>query len=483
MAVKKQQNTKKKASQKPTNTSKPKVNSGKKLQYRLVFGFALLAISIYLFFAFSSFLVNAEADQSKFSLNWWKFVSDPNIKVENITGKTGAWIADVFINRWFGIPSFLLLYLSVLYGFKLLNRPIKNLYSKTLKSLLLIIWLSVTLGYIFGNVYEKVHIYPGGNYGFHISLWLNSFIGKVGTFFILLLALLAYLVFAIEGFVQLFVKSDKPKTKQNPEGSLIDDSNSSDALSENPNNEPTKVILEESDDQLPDDLEEEFEIERDERSTKQTTEQNETVNTSIDGLTETQVETKTIAPENETDDVEMTVEKKEELIGEYENQPMEDYDPTLDLSHYEYPPIDLLEDYSHLKNEVSDEELKENRNKIVETLRNFKIEITKIKATIGPTVTLYEIVPAQGIRISKIKNLEDDIALSLSALGIRIIAPIPGRGTIGIEVPNRNPQVVSMRSIVASKKFQETTAELPVVMGRTISNETFLFDLTKMPHM
>ena len=478
MAEKNKQNTKKKAAQKPTNNSKPKMNNGKKLQYRIIIGFTLLAIAIYLFFAFSSFLLNAEADQSKFSLNWWKFVSDPSIRVENITGKTGAWIADVFINRWFGIPSFLFLYLGVLYGFKFLNRPIKNLYGKTLKSLLLVVWLSVTLGYIFGNFYEKFHIYPGGSYGFYISLWLNSFICKVGTFFILLLALLAYLIFAIEGFAHLFVKSDKQKPKSNPEGSLIDSKNI-----ETIENEPAKVFLEETDELLPDDLEDNFEIERDEKNTFQATPKNETFDSAIVENNDTQVETKTIAPEDETDDVEMTVEKKEELIGEYENQPMEDYDPTLDLSHYEYPPIDLLEDYSHLKNEVSDEELKENRNKIVETLRNFKIEITKIKATIGPTVTLYEIVPAQGIRISKIKNLEDDIALSLSALGIRIIAPIPGRGTIGIEVPNRNPQVVSMRSIVASKKFQETTAELPVVMGRTISNETFLFDLTKMPHM
>jgi S-DNA-T family DNA segregation ATPase FtsK/SpoIIIE len=160
-----------------------------------------------------------------------------------------------------------------------------------------------------------------------------------------------------------------------------------------------------------------------------------------------------------------------------------DYDPTLELPNYKFPSLDLLDDHKLGNAEVSNEELISNKNKIVETLRHYKIEITKIRATIGPTVTLYEIVPAPGIRIVKIKNLEDDIALSLSALGIRIIAPIPGRGTIGIEVPNQNPEVVSMKSILGSKKFLESTAELPVALGKTISNETFMFDLTKMPHI
>ncbi|HEX7584472.1 MAG TPA: DNA translocase FtsK, partial [Prolixibacteraceae bacterium] len=162
---------------------------------------------------------------------------------------------------------------------------------------------------------------------------------------------------------------------------------------------------------------------------------------------------------------------------------MEDYDPTLDLSSYKYPTLDLLDDHASGNAEVSNEELISNKNKIVETLRHYKIEITKIRATIGPTITLYEIVPAPGIRIAKIKNLEDDIALSLSALGIRIIAPIPGRGTIGIEVPNQKPEIVSMRSIIGSKKFQESTYELPIALGKTISNETFMVDLAKMPHI
>ncbi|MGC9356109.1 MAG: DNA translocase FtsK, partial [Mariniphaga sp.] len=187
----------------------------------------------------------------------------------------------------------------------------------------------------------------------------------------------------------------------------------------------------------------------------------------------------------EEDKLELTVQqKKEEVVDEeFTGEGMEDYDPTLELSNYKFPTLDILEDHNFGNAEVSNEELIANKNKIVETLRHYKIEITKIRATIGPTITLYEIVPAPGIRIAKIKNLEDDIALSLAALGIRIIAPIPGRGTIGIEVPNQNPEVVSMRSILSSRKFQESTADLPIALGKTISNETYMFDLTKMPHI
>ena len=184
------------------------------------------------------------------------------------------------------------------------------------------------------------------------------------------------------------------------------------------------------------------------------------------------------------DDIELTVmaDKLEEQLTK-NLMPDTEYDPTLDLSNYQYPPLELLEEHSSGSQKVTAEELEENKNTIIETLRHYKIEITKIKATIGPTVTLYEIVPAPGIKISKIKNLEDDIALSLSALGIRIIAPIPGAGTIGIEVPNQNPEVVSMRGIIASKKFQESKYALPVALGRTISNEPYTFDLAKMPHL
>ena len=204
----------------------------------------------------------------------------------------------------------------------------------------------------------------------------------------------------------------------------------------------------------------------------------------MDKNPENQDEHREDTPPLTNDDIELTVmaDKLEEQLTK-NLMPDTEYDPTLDLSNYQYPPLELLEEHSSGSQKVTAEELEENKNTIIETLRHYKIEITKIKATIGPTVTLYEIVPAPGIKISKIKNLEDDIALSLSALGIRIIAPIPGAGTIGIEVPNQNPEVVSMRGIIASKKFQESKYALPVALGRTISNEPYTFDLAKMPHL
>ena len=207
-------------------------------------------------------------------------------------------------------------------------------------------------------------------------------------------------------------------------------------------------------------------------------------NLSVDKNPENQDEHREDTPPLTNDDIELTVmaDKLEEQLTK-NLMPDTEYDPTLDLSNYQYPPLELLEEHSSGSQKVTAEELEENKNTIIETLRHYKIEITKIKATIGPTVTLYEIVPAPGIKISKIKNLEDDIALSLSALGIRIIAPIPGAGTIGIEVPNQNPEVVSMRGIIASKKFQESKYALPVALGRTISNEPYTFDLAKMPHL
>jgi S-DNA-T family DNA segregation ATPase FtsK/SpoIIIE len=479
MAPKKKPNTRPQKKSSPTpNFAARKIRNER---IRLVAGFSLLALAGYLLFSFGSFLFNAEADQSKLDIEWFKLIKDSSINVDNITGKTGAWIADVFINRWFGLSSFLFIYLLANYGLRLLHRDVKKLLTKSIKTILLILWLSITLGYLFESKNGQMTIYPGGSYGYHISYWLCSLTGKIGTFFLLLISLLTYLTFAFEWFVNIFKRS--PKEKNNPEGELFEENTSTPTE----NNIPKEIVRpNRPKETVKTQLIDLNDIEKDIKE-PDTHEPVEVIDKEVMKVEETvvieELETKVIAPDDKVNGLEMTVETKKEIIQEYENKPLVDYDPTLDLSNYHYPEIELLEEYSHLKSEVSEDELIENKNKIVETLRNFKIEIIKIKATIGPTVTLYEIVPAQGIRISKIKNLEDDIALSLSALGIRIIAPIPGRGTIGIEVPNRNPQVVSMRSIIASKKFQETTAELPIAMGRTISNETFVFDLTKMPHI
>ncbi len=465
---------KSKSGKKKSPSAKPVLNSKRNDQIKIIVGYSLLAFSLYLTFAFVSFLFNAEADQSKLHLSWSELIRNASINVNNITGKTGAYLADVFINRWFGLPSFLLIYLLVLYAFWILKSKSFKLKNKIIKSLILIVWLSIALGFAFGHKYTDWSVYPGGSYGFHVSIWFNSLIGQIGTFFVLLITLIAFIILSFDkatGF--FFFKSRKKEISE-------------DKSVKNSDNE--EAILEEDDTDLPEALNDEFGENVEEKPAEEILETLKVRDeVDLDDLPLSEEEAIEEAPvqfsEEKEEGPSMTVENAEESEEEVENEPLADYDPKLDLSHYEYPSIDLLETYSHMKSEVTDEELIENKNKIVETLRNFKIEIVKIKATIGPTVTLYEIVPAQGIRISKIKNLEDDIALSLAALGIRIIAPIPGKGTIGIEVPNRTPQMVSMRSIIASRKFQESTAELPVAMGRTVSNETFVFDLTKMPHL
>ena len=480
MALKKRKSSK---SEKKKKSSKPILNDKRKDQIKIIVGYSLLAFSLYLLFAFVSFLFNAEADQSKLHLSWTQLIGNASIKVKNVTGKTGAYLADVFINRWFGLSSFFLIYLLVLYAFWILKSKSFKLRSRITKTVIFVIWLSIALGYAFGSMYPELYVYPGGSYGFHISIWMNSLIGKIGTFFVLLITLIAYVIFSFEKTTSFFFFKSKKKV--------------TDEEKIEKNDEQVNTILNDEEVDLPEALNDEFG--EDEPSESDSIEEEEEIIETLKVGNEVELDEFDIEkPEDETFDTAfeqenevseadkgptMTVETTDDSDEELENEPMEDYDPKLDLSNYQYPSIDLMEDYSHMKSEVTDDELIENKNKIVETLRNFKIEIVKIKATIGPTVTLYEIVPAQGIRISKIKNLEDDIALSLAALGIRIIAPIPGKGTIGIEVPNRTPQMVSMRSIIASRKFQESTAELPIAMGRTISNETFVFDLTKMPHL
>lgn len=465
MAVKKRKPVKKNTKKKEKRIGIPFYKDERVIY---ILGIIVLIISGYMLIAFISFLFHGAADQSKLDLSWSQLVFNSNIKVDNKTGKTGAFLAEVIINRGFGIASFIFIYLLVITGFRTLGRKLVN-HSKTWAlSLISIIWLSVALGFIFMKNDAGVYTYLGGRYGFVISLWLNSMIGKVGTVLLLLLTAFITLTISFENVLPWFKKlfSRKPKSKdtsdeielEQSEDILLEDSVSK-VIEEDdvvkaifdPDSDGDDILSPVKEDAL------DLDIPSDTSSNKKST---------------------------PAKDPELTVEEVvEEEEGELSHGQLEDYDPTLDLSNYKLPSVDILVDHHAGNAEVSNDELISNKNKIVETLRHYKIEITKIRATIGPTITLYEIVPAPGIRIAKIKNLEDDIALSLAALGIRIIAPIPGRGTIGIEVPNQQPEIVSMRSIVSSKKFQESTAELPIVIGKTISNETYMFDLVKMPHI
>ncbi|MFW6222645.1 MAG: DNA translocase FtsK 4TM domain-containing protein, partial [Bacteroidota bacterium] len=480
---------------------------------RIVLFLFFLSLSIYLSFAFISHFFSWQYDQS---FRFQEVVSSSDITVENWAGKQGARLADLFITKWFGLAAFVFPFLLIIIAFHLINKKLLPL-GKTLRaSLIGIILLSISLGFVFREETSFLGSGPGGFHGVTIANWFIALIGAVGTALLLLIAWTSFIVFTVPASVdwmrsinyrlihlpflqkifgtpgvdnefeshQSFegeedVKLDEKEYEpisydqitnvpgDNPEGEVEFDTEYSGT------EDKTEVAAAENDNDPDDDLT----IERTSADDKRK-EESESI-----GLENEQQEEEQAFAKEDDDGVKMTVEHNEEKEFTDAGNQLEEYDPTLDLSNYKLPPLDLLEKHESVNAEVSDEELISNKNRIVDTLANYKIQINKIKATIGPTVTLYEIVPAPGVRISKIKNLEDDIALSLAALGIRIIAPIPGRGTIGIEVPNSNPQIVSMRSILSSKKFQESKADLAVAIGRTISNETYVFDLAKMPHL
>ena len=437
-----------------------------------IVGILFLGISAYLLISFVSFLFYGAADQSIMDSSWKEFLFNSEINVKNNGMKVGALLSEVIINGGFGLASFIFIYMLALTGVKILGRKINRYRQTMVYSLVLIVWLSLALGLIFNKTTGESFIYLGGHYGFMLTNWLRSLIGLFGLILLLLITGVMIVVIRFDkafDFLKGIFKS-KEKDSENIKSDYDDLEPFEEELEDDmPVGEDDISTVIDEDDVVravfEPDGDDDFEVAQEEEVVEEETEEE--------------------SDEAEEEDLKLDIEPgvNEEENDEFQNEEMEEYDPTLDLSDYKFPSLDLLEDHKFGDAEVKQEELVANKNKIVETLRHYKIEITKIRATIGPTITLYEIVPAPGVRISKIKNLEDDIALSLSALGIRIIAPIPGRGTIGIEVPNQNPEVVSMHSIVRSKKFQESTAELPVALGKTISNETYMFDLTKMPHI
>jgi len=453
-------------------------------KFRYTLGFLMLVFGVYLLIAFISFLIYGSADQSKLDISWRTLIKSADIRVQNKAGKTGAYLSEVIINRGFGLSSFLFVYLIVITSFQIFKRPLVQ-YSRALTfSMVLVFWISIFMGLMLSGFGATSSIYLGGKFGLFMANWLSSLVGFIGTFFLLLFSLFLIVLFGTDKFIPWLKKVfARKQVEEDEEPEMRDEDVKIGALIDQ-DSSMSKVITEH------DTVETNFDPDTGEIFDHEEMEIDDRIDMSdVHEHVERQMhgEEHAEAPQTEEDEdgLEMTVEKiEEETDEEYQGAiGDEPYDPTLDLSNYKFPPVDLLDDHPAGSNEVSNEELISNKNKIVETLRHYKIEITKIRATIGPTITLYEIVPAPGVRISKIKNLEDDIALSLAALGIRIIAPIPGRGTIGIEVPNQQPEVVSMRSIISSKKFQESNAELPVVLGKTISNETFLIDLAKMPHI
>ena len=442
-------------------------------QQKLVFGSFLIILGILLFTAFLSFIFTGKADQSTLT----EFTSR-QVETKNWLSKVGAWLSDVFIQRGFGIAAFMFSGLSFLSGiFVLMDLNKSKLRRHWFWGTLIVIWISIFFGF-----FTSKNDILSGTIGFEINTFFQDYIGKLGTILLLIFCFITYLAirfkFTPQRIAALFNKAkNNIKDDFNEDFTPVDNSHSEEAeqiktaFNVNETNEASKVEAE--------------------TSTTISTEKTTSFEVSTPKLEEETIEPtlKTSSKEDDDEDVKIEVETVKEEESETDNlanKLVEDFgqfDPTLELGKYQFPPLDLLKKYDNEGVTINQEELEENKNRIVETLNNYKIGIDSIKATIGPTVTLYEIVPEAGVRISKIKNLEDDIALSLAALGIRIIAPIPGKGTIGIEVPNKNSTIVSMRSVIASQKFQKSEMQLPIAIGKTISNETLVVDLAKMPHL
>jgi len=428
-------------------------------RFQKIFGLTLLLFSVYLAIAFTSFVMTWESDQDKVLGNLFS----SEVVVENWLGKIGALLAHVFIHKWFGIASFIFAFLSFVtvlrITFNIGNFNFKKVYSY---SFFFLIFTSVTLSYVFNDAL----FYLGGAFGYTMNTTLNSILGYIGTGVLLLFSFVVFLVAAFNVSFDLSKKEiiAEDETAAGPEEEIKENVFKEDTVKEKAAETPLMNSALEITNEPKHDIVEEVE--------------KPAVKEVVLSTLENGVEFTLENPENKEAEV------PAEVLAETETLPFGEYDPTLDLSSYQFPTLDLLEDYGGSKDIViNTEELNLNKDRILKTLSDYGIEIEKIKATVGPTVTLYEIIPAAGVRISKIKNLEDDIALSLSALGIRIIAPIPGKGTIGIEVPNQHAEMVPMRTILASEKFQNTTMDLPIALGKTISNETFITDLTKMPHL
>ena len=437
-----------------------------------VLGLLLLLIAGYLIWAFVSYLVTGFADQSLIETPRDGEILNEHHEFQNACGSLGAYASWFFIKRCFGLPAFLIPIFLLLLAVNMMRAYKVGLLKWFMCLTIVMIWGSITAAKFLTPFFENACFNPGGDHGLAVCQQIEGLIGTPGLTAILALTAIAFFTYLSMETVIILRKimnplhylkkipmtvnvggGDSEQTDNNVETSRVYD-----------NPETEEVIFDLGNDQKKDD---------------------ETDNIVDDSYEEPDETTQ------KTDDTEFVIEETEEeeaadgknLAGNY-GDISTPYDPKRDLENYRYPELDLLQQYeSDGKPFIDMNEQNTNKNRIVDVLRNFGVEISSIKATVGPTITLYEITPAPGVRISRIRNLEDDIALSLSALGIRIIAPIPGKGTIGIEVPNAKPATVSMRSILDSKKFQESTMELPCAVGKTITNEVFMFDLAKAPHL
>ena len=443
----------KKKKDKPPSTRK-KLKLTLSQQQKIILGSFLILLGLALVLSFVSYFFTWQADQSNLGN-----LTDRTVQSQNWLNKFGANVGHFFIYDGFGISSFILASLLILTGiYYFFDSAKKQLPKFWFWGMLLMLWISTFFGFFHDN-----GTILSGIVGFETNDYLQDYIGLPGTILLMTFILIVYLVVLLKLTPEMAIKALRAKKKEIQDDFAVEKTRKT--IGKKPEAKESRSDTETSDKE-----ESSSETVLELTPSPPASEKNMSKSENQDDL---QMEVEQAAEEEEVD------AKSEKLVKDFG-----EFDPRLELSTYRFPSMELLRDHTAGSAiTIDQEELEENKNRIVETLNNYKIGIANIKATVGPTVTLYEIVPDAGIRISKIKNLEDDIALSLSALGIRIIAPIPGRGTIGIEVPNKNAKTVSMRSVIASTKFQNAEMELPIAFGKTISNETFVVDLAKMPHM
>ena len=441
---------------------------------RFITGLIFAIITIYAGLALISFFFTGGIDQSKIDNVPLKDLITNHGAVANWTGVRGAVLSDLLMNRWFGVSSFFMLFFLGAFGVKLMNLKKISLLRQFIFCSVMTLWGSLFFAFTFIQSYEDSFIYLGGQHGFYMSQIMINNIGIPGTILFLAGSLLIIIILSSKRTVpflqRLFSLSwIKRKPKEDKEETNIENTIVNPIASEQPDEQP--------------EIDSEFDTPKeDDNSHFEVTvpKEEESYIVPDEAGKGNALEQENLPDEN---DPAFSVEVPAGEDENYDASSIGEYDPKLDLSSFRNPPIDLLKKYDVSEHQVDMDEQNTNQKRIKQTLESFGISIASIKATVGPTVTLYEVIPDTGVRISKIKNLEDDIALNLSALGIRIIAPMPGKGTIGIEVPNKDPQIVSMQSVISTRKFQENKYDLPVVLGKTITNEVFMFDLCKMPHL
>ena len=481
-----------------------------------VIGLLCVIFGVYMLLAFSSFFFTGGNDQSILTHPNPSELLETGNRIQNYAGARGAQLAQFLINDCFGIPAYCIIVFLVVAGMKLMKAYQFRIRYWFVGCATVMIWLSVTLGFAFEGMFEDSFIYPGGLHGYNISRWICSQIGAPGLILLLLVVAVCFGV-ALTSRTMGVVRKALHPTMKRENGAAADTPQVETKVRQEPEKEEVVSVPVTEPEEEKEEKKESFwkswthrkrkdkapeadkkaedavkapesQPEAQPEMPKEADEQPKTIDLPIepeekdeDHPFEVEPVRKEAQPEEEPA-FEVSNDTKEEDQA-YKGDLTQPYNPRLDLEFYHFPTLDLLNTYQNEEPDIDMEEQNANKNRIIKVLRSFGIEISSIKASVGPTITLYEITPAEGVRISKIRNLEDDIALSLSALGIRIIAPIPGKGTIGIEVPNANPHIVPMSSILASKKFQETTYDLPVALGKTITNEVFMVDLAKAPHM